>query len=105
MDVLSGYEGRAVAPLNEIASMCGFPGKMGMSGDKVFDYYLNGDIDAIRNYCETDVLNTYLVFLRYDLMRGRKTQATYKQECQRVRELLKTEAKPHLLEFLDAWKE
>ena len=105
MDVLSGYEGRAVAPLNEIACMCGFPGKMGMSGDKVFDRYLEGNIESIRNYCETDVLNTYLVFLRYELMRGRQTRESYTQECNRVRDVLGTEAKPHLLEFLEAWKE
>lgn len=104
MDVLSGYEGRAVAPLDEIASMCGFPGKMGMSGDKVWEYYLDGNIEAIRNYCETDVLNTYLVFLRYELIRGRKTQAGYDAECEKLREMLKSESKPHLTEFLDAWK-
>ena len=104
MDVLSGYEGRAVAPLNEIACMCGFPGKMGMSGDKVFDRYLEGNIESIRNYCETDVLNTYLVFLRYELMRGRQTRESYTQECNRVRDVLGTEAKPHLLEFLEAWR-
>lgn len=104
MDVISGYEGRAIAPLDEIASMCGFPGKMGMSGDKVWDCYLDGNIEAIRNYCETDVLNTYLVFLRYELMRGRKTQAGYETECEKLRELLKAENKPHLTEFLKAWK-
>lgn len=104
MDVISGYEGRAIAPLDEIASMCGFPGKMGMSGDKVWDCYLDGNIEAIRNYCETDVLNTYLVFLRYELMRGRKTQAGYETECEKLRELLKAENKPHLTEFLKAWR-
>lgn len=105
MDILSGYQVRAVAPLDEIAAMCGFPGKMGMSGDKVFDYYLQGDLDAVRNYCETDVLNTYLVFLRYELMRGRQSEAGYKHECDRLRELLKAENKPHLTEFLNAWQE
>jgi hypothetical protein len=50
------------------------------------------------------VLNTYLIFLRYELMRGRKTQSGYDSECQKVREMLKAEAKPHLQEFLDAWK-
>ena len=104
MDVISGYEGRATAPLDEIASMCGFPGKMGMSGDKVWDYYLEGNIDAIRNYCETDVLNTYLVFLRYELMRGRKTQTSYEAECKKLREMLKAEDKSHLTEFLNAWQ-
>ena len=104
MDVLSGYEGRAVAPLDEIASMCGFPGKMGMSGNKVWEYYLDGNIEAIRNYCETDVLNTYLVYLRYELIRGRKTQAGYDVECNKLREMLTSEDKPHLNEFLKEWK-
>ena len=74
MDVLAGYEMRAAAPLTEIASMLGFPGKMGMAGDKVWDCYQAGDIEAIRNYCETDVLNTYLVYLRYLLISGRLSE-------------------------------
>ena len=103
MDILSGYQPRAFAPLDEIAGMCGFPGKMGMHGDKVFDYFLDGNIDAIRNYCETDVLNTYLVFLRYELMRGRKTREGYEQACKEVQTLLAAEKKPHLDAFLQAW--
>ncbi len=104
MDVLAAYQPRANAPLTDIATMLGFPGKMGMSGDKVWDYYLDNNIEAIRNYCETDVLNTYLIYLRYELMRGRKSQQAYELECDRVKEHLEDEAKPHLLEFLNAWQ-
>ena len=104
MDVLSGYQPRAVAPLDEIASMLGFPGKMGMSGAKVWDVYLDGGIEDIRNYCETDVLNTYLVFLRFELMRGKLAQAEYDAECQQLRTYLKAENKAHFNEFLVAWK-
>ena len=50
--------------------LLGFPGKLGMSGDKVWQCWLDGGIDQIRNYCETDVLNTYLVYLRFEFMRG-----------------------------------
>ena len=103
MDVLSGYEFRAVAPLDQIAAILGFPGKMGMSGDKVWDAWLAGNIASIRNYCETDVLNTYLVYLRFDLMRGHLTQQSYNRECERVRDMLQEEGKPHLLEFLKVW--
>ncbi len=104
MDVLAGYEFRAAAPLTEIASMLGFPGKMGMAGDKVWDYYLAGDIDAIRNYCETDVLNTYLVYLRYELICGRHSEQSYQAECDRVKQMLTAENKPHLTAFLDVWE-
>jgi len=103
MDVLSGYQPRAAAPLDEVATMLGFPGKMGMSGAKVWEAWLAGDIAGIRNYCETDVLNTYLVYLRFELMRGRLTAEGYGEECQRVRDTLKHEAKPHFMEFLERW--
>lgn len=103
MDILAGYQARANAPLDQIATMLGFPGKMGMSGDKVWQHFQEGKITEIRNYCETDVLNTYLVYLRFELLRGKLTHDNYQQECQLVRDLLQTENKPHLLEFLQAW--
>ncbi|UCE89423.1 MAG: 3'-5' exonuclease [Pseudomonadota bacterium] len=103
MDVLAGFEMRATAPLDEIATLLGFPGKMGMSGAHVWDAWLAGDIAGIRNYCETDVLNTFLVYLRFELMRGRLTQEQCNEECALVRETLAREDKPHLSEFLEAW--
>jgi hypothetical protein len=104
MDVLSGYQPRAVARLDEIATLLGFPGKMGMSGGKVWDSFQAGDIAGIRNYCETDVLNTYLVYLRFEWIRGHLTEADYTRECRLVQEELQKEDKPHLQEFLQAWQ-
>lgn len=104
MDVLAGYSGRANAPLDEIASMLGFPGKMGMSGSKVWDYYQAGEIEAIRNYCETDVLNTYLVYLRFELMRGQLNESQFDDTCQQLRDYISAEKKAHFDEFLAAYK-
>jgi len=104
MDVLSGYQARACAPLDQIATMLGFPGKMGMSGAQVWDSFRAGDIEGIRNYCETDVLNTYLVYLRFELMRGRLTSDGYARETALLRATLAEEDRPHLKAFLDAWR-
>ena len=104
MDVLAGYQPRASAPLDDIAQMLGLPGKLGMDGSKVWDAYQAGKLGEIRDYCETDVLNTYLVYLRFELIRGSLDQPGYDQETQRVRELLKTESRPHWQAFLAAWK-
>jgi predicted PolB exonuclease-like 3'-5' exonuclease len=104
MDVLSGYQSRAVAPLDEIAIMLGFPGKMGMDGSQVWEYHLKGDLQSIRHYCETDVLNTYLVYLRFQFMRGHLTQAAYDAECGLIRDVLQQENKPHFTDFLNEWK-
>jgi predicted PolB exonuclease-like 3'-5' exonuclease len=104
MDVLAGYEMRANAPLDEVATLLGFPGKMGMSGAKVWDNYQAGELAGIRNYCETDVLNTYLVYLRFELINGNLTPTEYEQECQLVRDTLQAEDKPHFNEFLSHWQ-
>lgn len=103
MDVLAGYQVRANAPLDEIATLLGFPGKMGMSGANVWETYLAGDLARIRDYCETDVLNTYLVYLRFELMRGRLDPEGYARECKLLRDTLASEGRPHLDEFLAAW--
>ena len=103
MDILAGYQAKANAPLDQIASLLGFPGKMGMSGKLVWQHYLAGDLLGIRNYCETDVLNTYLVFLRFELMRAKLNLQQYTEECQLVRERLVQLNKPHLIEFLGQW--
>jgi predicted PolB exonuclease-like 3'-5' exonuclease len=103
MDVLAAHQARASASLDEIASLCGFPGKMGMSGAKVWDAYQQGQIEEIRNYCETDVLNTYLVYLNFERSRGNLDQVGYRAECERVRESLKTSEHAHLVAFEAAW--
>ncbi|NVJ50033.1 MAG: 3'-5' exonuclease [Gammaproteobacteria bacterium] len=103
MDLLALYTGRANAPLDHIATMLGFPGKMGMSGSKVWQAYQAGDIAAIRNYCETDVLNTYLVYLKFELMRGHIDQRTYEKECELLRSVLQHAEQEHLTEFAKAW--
>lgn len=103
MDVLSGYQPRAVASLNEVATLLGLPGKLGMDGAEVWPRYRQGELEAIRNYCETDVLNTYLIYLRFELIRGRLNEDAYNIECELVRESLGRENRPHFNEFLRAW--
>ena len=105
MDVVAGYQNKAFAPLDEIATMLGFPGKMGMSGSKVWEQYMAGNLKGIRNYCETDVLNTYGVFLRFELMRGIINESEYEKSLDRLRTYLAEEtSKPHLQEFLNLLK-
>lgn len=101
MDVLAGYQNKAFAPLDQIATMLGFPGKMGMSGAHVWDEYTKGNLSQIRDYCETDVLNTYCVYLRFELMRGVINRSEYDAAIQRLSVYLQEEAKPHLTAFLN----
>jgi 3'-5' exonuclease len=103
MDLLALYQPRANAPLDDLAKLMGFPGKLGMDGSAVWEAYQAGRIAEIRDYCETDVVNTYLVYLRFQLMRGHLDQAAYQAECAFVRASLERIAAPHWQVFLAAW--
>jgi len=105
MDVLSGYQNRARASLANTACLLGLPGKMGFDGSQVWDAYQAGNLVGIRQYCETDVLNTYLIYLRFELMRGRITRERHAEEVERVKVLLRAgREQPHFAEFLQAWE-
>jgi 3'-5' exonuclease len=103
MDILSGFQGRGRASLNDIATLLGFPGKLGMHGADVWPAYLAGGLKRIRDYCETDVLNTYLIYLRFELIRGHLNAAEHAHEVSRVRRLAQESAASHLQEFAAAW--
>ncbi|GHU10842.1 hypothetical protein AGMMS50225_15100 [Betaproteobacteria bacterium] len=103
MDVLALYQPRANAPLDDLAKLMGYPGKLGMDGSAVWGAYQAGKIAEIRDYCETDVVNTCLVYLRFLKMRGELDQAGWEHELGMVRDTLTKIDAPHWREFLAAW--
>src|ERR1700727_2048538 len=70
-------------------------GKVGMHGADVWPAYLKGGLARIRDYCETDVLNTYLIYLRFELVRGHLNAAEHAHEIARVRALLNESTAEH----------
>ena len=104
MDVLSLYQNRGQAPLDEMARLLGFPGKLGLDGSKVWDAHLSGEIENIRNYCATDAANTYLVFQRFQLIRGVCDENQYRSELQLVRDTLTKSGEQHWREFIARWR-
>ncbi len=103
MDVLSGYQARGRASLDHAARLLGLPGKLGMAGDQVWDAWREGRIAEIRDYCECDVLNTYLVYLRFELARGKLSTREHAEELGRVRDWLGERRETHWRRFRDAW--
>jgi hypothetical protein len=103
MDLLALYQPRANVSLNDLARLMGFPGKLGMDGSQVWDAFQSGEIIEIRNYCETDVVNTYLLFLRFQFLRGILDNEQYLYENELVRATLKKSSELHWKEFLTQW--
>lgn len=105
MDLLAKYTPKNNAPMDALAKLCGFPGKLGMDGAQVYAQFLAGRTEDIRRYCETDVMNTYLLYCRFQQMRGGLTEAEYAQEIAFVREHVAAWSgpEPHWQEYLQAW--
>jgi predicted PolB exonuclease-like 3'-5' exonuclease len=105
MDVLAGFQPRASASLDQVATMLGFPGKLGMDGSAVWSAWRSGERARIHDYVEHDVLNTYLVYLRFERMRGRLTAAGLAEREDQLQMYLQDTARPSHLEFLHAWQQ
>jgi len=103
MDVLAAYQARGRASLEHVALLLGLPGKLGMSGDQVLEFWKDGRIADIRAYCETDVLNTFLVWLRFELARGQLSVSAHADEIARVRAWLGERAEPHWRQYAASW--
>jgi len=104
MDLLALYQPRANAPLDDLARLCGLPGKLGMDGSQVWGAWQRGELAQIRDYCETDVVNTWLMFCRFQLMRGVFTREAHAAEEGMLRDTLGALPGEHWRQYLAAWK-
>ncbi|MFN6962740.1 MAG: ribonuclease H-like domain-containing protein [Pyrinomonadaceae bacterium] len=99
--------GKMTPRLDEIAKLCGFPGKIDVDGKQVVDLWLAGELQKIVEYNQIDVLNTYLVWLRVVYFCGKLTDEKYHEELELFRAFLEDEAqdpnKAHVRQFVEAW--
>ncbi|MBI5136622.1 MAG: 3'-5' exonuclease [Nitrospirae bacterium] len=106
LESLSDFGASARVKLDEVCRALSIPGKLGTAGEDVSGMYARGEVQAIRDYCETDVVNTYLVFLRWELLRGTISKASHDASLAELAAYLEHERaeRPHLGAFLDAWQ-
>jgi len=103
MDLLSLYSPRSAVPLDQLALLCGFPGKQGMDGSKVWSAFREGRIEEIRHYCEGDVLNTWLIWCRFQLIRGQASPERYRHELELTRKVVEDSGDQRWGNLLQAW--
>lgn len=102
MDVLSGFNQKSFQKLDEIVRILGYPGKQGISGNDVAEFVQQAQWAALGCYCESDVLNTWLVYLRWLLLRGFVDQQQHQYWIQRTIGYLQQHAQ-HAA-FLQQWQ-
>jgi len=109
IDLIKRFSNGAMTPrLNEIARLCGFPGKVDVDGSQVVELWLQGNLAKIVEYNQIDTLNTYLVWLRFVHFAGKLPEEEYVTEQDEFRGFLETESqktgKEHVRKFLDKWE-
>lgn len=103
MDILAHHQGFKGSKLENVALLCGLPGKLGYDGSQVQQLYADKDYASISAYCEIDALTTYLLWLRFRLVAGHLPPERHTQECTLVEKYLASSNAPHLDEFLAGW--
>ncbi len=109
LDLLTKFSNRGgMSPrLDELAKLCGYPGKIDVKGDQVTDLWLERDITKIVEYNRIDTLNTYLVWLRVAYFCGKLNEEDYFNELEQFREFLEFEAEKdanqYIGDFLSKW--
>lgn len=105
MDALTDFGASRAAGLKDVSALLGIPSKLGVDGSQVKEMVETGRLSEVRDYCETDVLSTYLIFLRFALFRGELSPKGYELSVANLRSYLTAERllRPHLGAFLDQW--
>jgi predicted PolB exonuclease-like 3'-5' exonuclease len=102
-DVLSSFSAGAKCTLHELCRVMGLPGKPdGINGAEVDQYFREGRLREIADYCETDIVNTYRVWLRHELFRGTLTHVGLEASETILKQFIDTRigTKPHLRELI-----
>ena len=102
MDVMAMFHGRHFLKLDDAAHLLGFPGKRGDGGYHVPEYVQNEQWMELTSYCEGDVLNTWLIYLRWLLLKGQLQAIDHQAWVQSSIQLLQQHPQQH--DFLAVWR-
>ncbi len=102
-DVLASYDNRSKMSLDYICRAMGLAGKIGsISGSDVEAYVSSGRIHEVAGYCESDVVNTFRLWLRFELFRGSLSVAEFEFSENNLKNFVmkRMDSKSHLVELV-----
>ncbi|EAI4415090.1 3'-5' exonuclease [Campylobacter fetus] len=89
LDHISDFRAVSGLKLDTLCASLNLPGKYDVHGDQVIDMFYEEKLDKINEYCESDTLNTYWLFLKYELLRGKLTKDDYANYLSQMSDYLK----------------
>jgi predicted PolB exonuclease-like 3'-5' exonuclease len=105
-DVLTNFgASRFTGGLNLAANILGKPGKIQVQGHMVQDMFNEGRLAEINDYCRCDVLDTYFVFLRTQVLLGRISLDDEQELVASAHQWIEERAKERKIyqDYLDNW--
>ncbi|MBT4921434.1 MAG: 3'-5' exonuclease [Rickettsiales bacterium] len=88
LEVLSNFGASTRISMNDLCAVLDIPGKIDVDGLAVYNLYKADKVSEIRDYCETDVLNTYLIYLKYALHMGIMNKSAYDNAVTQIESFL-----------------
>lgn len=74
--------------LDLLCALSDLPGKYEICGEQVLQLYYKNEIEKIHEYCESDTLNTYMLFLKYERIKGNINDEDYANSLYLMKEYL-----------------
>lgn len=103
MDAMSMFNGRHFQKLDDTAQFLGLPGQHGLLGAQMADAVKQQQWSLLSQYCETDVLKTWLIYLRWALLKGQISLSQHQHWIKTSIEYLSTQ--PQHTEFMQLWRQ
>jgi hypothetical protein len=96
-DFLTDHGAARAMGLDPIARLIGLPGKIGVDGSQVEGLYNAGQLEAIKNYCLSDVMQTAFLLLRFRFLQGEMSGESYREATTAL--LAALDAEPRLADL------
>jgi predicted PolB exonuclease-like 3'-5' exonuclease len=95
LDMFSNFGASARVKMAEVAALFKVPCKInGIDGSNVYEMFKTGKVEEICNYCENDVIATYILYLRFMEHSGKLSAEGYNIVIDNLVALLKADAAP-----------
>ena len=107
MDRFSQYGASRREAMDIVASLYGLPGKTDVDGSMVGALVSSGDWQTLSIYCESDVMNTWLIYLRWLRLTGKLSSPDFdawqQQSYNYLAKYTQADGSPRHQEFIADW--
>ena len=107
MDRFSQYGASRREAMDVVASLYGLPGKTDIDGSMVGDLVSNSDWQTLSIYCESNVMNTWLIYLRWLRLTGQLTSPDFntwqQQSYDYLEKFTQADGSPRHQAFITDW--